>query len=69
METISVSSSLIKYKKCFTWVPANLSYLPDNDILILSYDGVNAMHLSYPTINTTFGTFLPPGHIYYKGPS
>lgn len=43
-------------------VPTNLSYLLDNDILIISYDTkVNtllATHLSSPTINISFGTFF-----------
>lgn len=57
--------------KNLTWVTANLSYLLDNDILIMSYDNeVNAllsMHLFSPTINITSCTFLCR-YIYYKGP-
>ena len=49
--------------KNLTWLPANLSHLVHNDVMIIRYDHeINALlatHWSSPTINISFDTFFP----------
>lgn len=49
------------HMKSLPWVTAHLSYLLDNDILMISYDkeanALLSMHLFSPTINITSCTF------------